>query len=50
MARNKIYPRKKRYAKAMRSNLPVPTWVTIKMKKSYITPENKIGTHTIKGK
>ena len=30
MARNKIYPRKKRYAKAMRSNLPVPTWVTIK--------------------
>ena len=30
MARNKNYPRKKRYAKALKSNFPVPTWVTMK--------------------
>lgn len=30
MARNKTYARKKRYAKAQNSNLPVPTWVTMK--------------------
>ena len=30
MARNKFYARKKRYAKALNSNLPVPTWITLK--------------------
>ncbi len=30
MARNKYYPKKKRYAKEMKKNLPVPTWVTVR--------------------
>lgn len=33
MAKNKLYPRKKRYAKAQISNYPVPTWVTLKTKR-----------------
>ncbi len=50
MARNKMYPRKKRYAKAMKSNLPVPTWVTIKTgrKVRQHPGERNWRSHTIK--
>ncbi|RMG34206.1 MAG: 50S ribosomal protein L39e [Methanobacteriota archaeon] len=33
MARNKIYSRKKRYAKELKSNQPVPTWVVMRTKR-----------------
>lgn len=50
MARNKQYPRKKRYAKALISNLPVPTWITMKTKRKVRQHPGQRNwrTHTIK--
>ncbi|MHA2253714.1 MAG: 50S ribosomal protein L39e [Candidatus Kariarchaeaceae archaeon] len=50
MARNKEYPRKKRYAKALITNYPVPTWITLKTKRRVRQHPGQRNwrTHTIK--
>ncbi|MCK5423630.1 MAG: 50S ribosomal protein L39e [Deltaproteobacteria bacterium] len=50
MARNKFYPRKKRYAKALKTNKPVPTWITMRTNRNVRQHpgERNWRSHTIK--
>ncbi|MDH5404043.1 MAG: 50S ribosomal protein L39e [Candidatus Heimdallarchaeota archaeon] len=50
MARNKIFSRKKRYAREIKSNLPVPTWVTMRTARKVRQHPGKRNwrTHSIK--